>query len=137
MWFVLCVIHVYAWVTHKFRVGKTQMWFVWCKENLGCFYIMCCMWHDQSSPSLTTFVVNFKALKPILGRHLFSGTGLFLYIKHCEAWRASLIIFLANLSSLGHRHRYVLFLHNGMHNRYSNMWYPLDINLSICIGTYS
>jgi hypothetical protein len=100
MW---CVIHVYSWVTHKLCVGKTQMWFFWCKEKLGCFDVMCCTWSDQSS-SFTTFVVNYKALKPILGRHLFSGTGHF-FIKNCEAWRASLLIFLANLSSLGHRHR--------------------------------
>jgi len=50
-------IHVDAWVTHKLHVGKNQMQFVWCKKNWVIFMLRC-MWHDQSSPSFTTFVVN-------------------------------------------------------------------------------
>ncbi len=62
MW---CAIHVYAWVTHKLHVGKSQMWFVWCKKKLGFVdFMSCCMWHDQSSPSFTTFVVNYFDCSP-------------------------------------------------------------------------
>jgi len=40
------------------------MWFVWCKEKLGCFYVMGCMWHDQNSPSFPTFVMNYFDCSP-------------------------------------------------------------------------
>jgi hypothetical protein len=60
MW---CAIHVCAWVTHKLHVAKTQMWFVGCKKNWVIF-MLCCMWHDQSSPSFTTFVVNYFDCSP-------------------------------------------------------------------------
>jgi hypothetical protein len=137
MWCVWCVIHVYTWVTHKLRVGKTQMWFPWCKQKLGWFYVMCLhvAW-PKFTIFFTTFVVNYKALKPILGRYLFSGMGHFFYKKLWSQEGQSCHIF-SKFRLSGHRHGYVLFLHNGMLNRYANVWYPLDINLGICIGTYS